>query len=425
MGGIYSDRGTYLGSISSSGEMYNDCGDYLGRIETNGSIYDYRGNYLGSIWSNGYIYLDGQYAGMIDENGYVYRDGSYVGHIDGYRGSGASNNVSREAPVSSSSNERSEIERKAPDVPLPDDGTGCIVYIVLILLAICAVVAAVVIAFYVAVIVAVIAALAFVVSIPLSALINKFSDGKFKTNPHARAISMVLSVIILIAAVEILDYAGVFNSLQNSSDTMYEEDYTVSSEYESDDLWDSYIMPERELYYEPNDEMFGDDVRGVQLVLMELGFIELDENGDVSGIFDAETEAAVREYQRMNDLDPDGIVAGETLELLQLDLEYLTGVDSEDEYSDEQYAENGVTEDLLIGKWNAPQVKSSFIFYSDGTYTEYGSRYLGDGEFELLDDGTRIYLSEHEESYEIFMDETEGVLFIDDIDYTFDDSYDE
>jgi hypothetical protein len=103
MSEIYDDRGTYLGSINSSGEMFNERGDYLGSINKSGSIYDYRGNYLGCIRSNGYIYLDGNYVGLIDENGYVYRDGSYVGHIDGYKGPGSSDNNAKITSVKSNS----------------------------------------------------------------------------------------------------------------------------------------------------------------------------------------------------------------------------------------------------------------------------------------------------------------------------------
>lgn len=225
MAGVYDDRGTYLGSINSSGEMYNDKGDYLGSIGTDGRIYDYHGNYMGSIWSNGYIYLDGSYAGLIDESGYVYRNSTYVGHIEGYHGSGASTAKSSPTEQPSPTRLSSSVGTGSPtinrpsvsDLPGTDSGLGCAIWVALILCGIVFVIAVILTAVIVAAIVAGIAAITYGLSFLVKYGIDKATEGKFSQNPHAKVISILISAGILVGTFGILYSTGVLDYFMESS----------------------------------------------------------------------------------------------------------------------------------------------------------------------------------------------------------------
>ena len=54
-----------------------------------------------------------------------------------------------------------------------------------------------------------------------------------------------------------------------------------------------------------------------------------DENGDISGVFDEETKAAVMQYQEDAGLEVDGIVGPNTLAQMQRDFEAITGTYSD------------------------------------------------------------------------------------------------
>src|SRR6266496_2725363 len=68
----------------------------------------------------------------------------------------------------------------------------------------------------------------------------------------------------------------------------------------------------------------GEAVRSAQQALRELGF-----GIDADGLFGSKTEAAVKEFQRQNALNPDGIVEPQTLHSLGLDMDLGEGTEEE------------------------------------------------------------------------------------------------
>lgn len=73
----------------------------------------------------------------------------------------------------------------------------------------------------------------------------------------------------------------------------------------------SYQLGDRALYYR-YPPLRGDDVRELQMSLNSLGFHTQDE----AGVFEQETDRAVREFQRNVGLPPDGIAGEETIDAL-------------------------------------------------------------------------------------------------------------
>ena len=246
MAGVYDDRGTYLGSINSSGEMYNDSGDYLGSIRTDGSIYDYRGNYLGSIWSNGHIYLDGSYAGLIDENGYVYRDGAYVGHIDGYHGAGASNaalSPNRSVPSSQTSGSKKHFNPPSvTNIPGTDSGMGCAIWAGLIISGVVFVIAVILTALIVAAVIAAVAAVTYGLSFVVKYVIDKATGEKFSQNKYAKAISIVVSASIIAGTFGILYATGALDHFVSVENGKTKTEVTVENEKTKTEKDISYIL---------------------------------------------------------------------------------------------------------------------------------------------------------------------------------------
>ena len=98
---------------------------------------------------------------------------------------------------------------------------------------------------------------------------------------------------------------------------------------ENEDPWGPYELPTRKLYYDPDNLMSGNDVRYIQFVLLKWDILLPDENGDISGVFDEETKAAVMQYQEDAGLEVDGIVGPNTLAQMQRDFEAITGTYSD------------------------------------------------------------------------------------------------
>lgn len=77
----------------------------------------------------------------------------------------------------------------------------------------------------------------------------------------------------------------------------------------------SYPLPERKLYYMENDQMSGEDVAFLQAALSSLGDLvnETFYEGDITTVFDEETEQGVKRFQEYMNLEVDGIVGSKTL----------------------------------------------------------------------------------------------------------------
>lgn len=246
MAGVYDNRGTYLGSINSSGEMYDDKGNYLGSIRTDGSIYDYQGNYLGSIWSNGHIYLDGSYAGLIDENGYVYRDGAYIGHIDGYHGAGVSNAASspnRSVPSSQTRESKKHFNQPSvTNMPGADSGMGCAIWAGLIISGVVFVIAVILTALIVAAVIAVVAAVTYGLSFVVKYVIDKATGEKFSQNKYAKAISIVISAGIIAGTFGILYATGALDHFTTVENGKTKTEVIVENEKTTTEKDISYIL---------------------------------------------------------------------------------------------------------------------------------------------------------------------------------------
>ena len=77
--------------------------------------------------------------------------------------------------------------------------------------------------------------------------------------------------------------------------------------------YDMLMNAEAKVYVMQLDDS-GPDVEGVQQRLYELGY--LDNKANIKGVFGEKTEAAVKEFQKKNDLKADGKVGAKTLEML-------------------------------------------------------------------------------------------------------------
>jgi peptidoglycan hydrolase-like protein with peptidoglycan-binding domain len=69
----------------------------------------------------------------------------------------------------------------------------------------------------------------------------------------------------------------------------------------------------RTLYLKPRPRFYGVDVEAVQQKLVELGYTEV---GKIDGYFGPNTEAAVKHFQLVNELDVDGVVGPVTWQRL-------------------------------------------------------------------------------------------------------------
>lgn len=344
MSELYSDSGEYRGSIDSSGAIRDDRGTYRGRITESGEIYDEYGNYEGSIWSNGHIYLNGSYFGLIDSDGSVYHNSSYIGRIRGYRGPNSKGSSAIEArPARNSGSHSSSQTRHSvprPSVPSSDSGLE---FVILISLVLCGIVFLIAVAIVAAIAVAIVGGVALAVYGIMYLINSDAIRGKTRYKVLSVAISLVL-VLGVMAIMEAVEDAGSSHQSSSISYEEPEEEYTGGGETPagetpvSDDprewtlsdyeeFWSDYTLPERKLYYQPDDLMCGDDVRYIQYVLLKCDIIDTDENGDVSGVFDEETDAAVRVYQQDHGLEVDGIVGEYTRAAMETDFKVFTGYD--------------------------------------------------------------------------------------------------
>lgn len=135
----------------------------------------------------------------------------------------------------------------------------------------------------------------------------------------------------------LVSYAGdegsedvVIELIKSNSENVEGGSKYENSNISDEDPWASYELPVRKLYYDPDNIMSGNDVRYIQFVLLKWDILLPEENGDVSGVFDEETKAAVMQYQEDAGLEVDGIVGSETLAQMQMDFEAITGTGSDD-----------------------------------------------------------------------------------------------
>lgn len=96
------------------------------------------------------------------------------------------------------------------------------------------------------------------------------------------------------------------NTLKYIRDTIYKEKVNNIKTYN-----DGFILF-RTLYYNENDKLFGNDVEELQKKLKNI----LDYSIVISGIFDKTTETNVRKFQRIIDIEDDGMVGPITWQLL-------------------------------------------------------------------------------------------------------------
>lgn len=134
-----------------------------------------------------------------------------------------------------------------------------------------------------------------------------------------------------------VSYAGdegsedvVIELIKSNSENIEGNNKYENSDISDEDPWASYELPVRKLYYDPDNLMSGNDVRYIQFVLLKWDILSPEENGDVSGIFDEKTKAAVMQYQEDAGLEIDGVVGPETLAQMQMDFESITGTGSYD-----------------------------------------------------------------------------------------------
>jgi peptidoglycan hydrolase-like protein with peptidoglycan-binding domain len=80
-------------------------------------------------------------------------------------------------------------------------------------------------------------------------------------------------------------------------------------------------------------------------MLIQLGYDEI----EASGVFGEDTEAAVRELQADNDLEADGVVGYDTIELLEELLEGSDDDEDDDDYADDEDDEDDEDDDDIGG----------------------------------------------------------------------------
>jgi peptidoglycan hydrolase-like protein with peptidoglycan-binding domain len=89
----------------------------------------------------------------------------------------------------------------------------------------------------------------------------------------------------------------------------------------------------------------GPGVQAIQEMLIQLGYDEI----EASGVFGEDTEAAVRELQADNDLEADGVVGYDTIELLEELLEGSDDDEDDDDYADDEDDEDDEDDDDIGG----------------------------------------------------------------------------
>ena len=226
-------HGRQWGTIEADGSVYHNL-SYLGKLEATGETLYANGSlrkYLGSIKKDGYVYSTGlDHIATIKPDGYIYTPlFEQIGHIDGFWD--VYYNLTK--------------KRGGSGIPLPDDGTSCLVALLLGGGVLYALFYILVYAVAIGIILAMVAGLIAVVGVIVYFIINAVRHGEFAKNPNAKAISGIIASVIIGIGLFIAYQGGYLeyfvgspnnNTASSSQNVQYEDDESDYDEYDDGDV---------------------------------------------------------------------------------------------------------------------------------------------------------------------------------------------